>query len=95
MDELYEIFPKACENDIKQLEEYLASMPSLCEITEWKGHKFGAVFNAETIKYACTQWNVKDGDVIIATYPRTGKTILLAGFTNDLFAKLWQTVISL
>ena len=39
---------------------------------EWKGYSLVSGFEAETAKYAHDQFVVKQGDVCVASYPKTG-----------------------
>jgi len=40
--------------------------------TEWNGYHFVPGFDAETAKYAFENFNPKRGDVLVATFAKTG-----------------------
>lgn len=43
------------------------------EGTEWKGYHFLPGFDADTAKYAYNVFSPKPGDVLVATYAKTGR----------------------
>ncbi|CAK8685048.1 unnamed protein product [Clavelina lepadiformis] len=60
------------EDDLKKIEMFLPKMSTTGDITTWKDHIFGPIFPSTTIQYCYESWQPKDGDIVIASYPKTG-----------------------
>ena len=75
MDKLAEIFPPEMMPDIKELLEH--GMPGTERANLW-GHYIVPGFSAEAVQNAHKNWDVRKIDVLLASYPKTGKNIFFS-----------------
>lgn len=70
-----ECLPEEDRPDYDEYVEYSTKIleDSLTVKQEYKGHIIPPIFTAESVKWQYDNWNPTANDVLVSTYPKTGK----------------------
>lgn len=80
--------------DVTPLIEDLVKALQAPSVSDWKGHKFAPPFKAETVEWQYNNWQPSEKDVLVASFPKTGKICkpVIAIFVCQQF---WQQYFNL
>jgi len=79
MDKITKQMPDSCRETWNEMVNFdfttAYSNVTTATVEELRGHQLQPTFPSKVVEYALENWSPREGDVLISSFPRTGKPV--------------------